>query len=477
MGSVVDPAKRRMLACGDNLEQKRMTQLTFGPTFAEMRDPGCIDPAVRKRALAAKTAAPLDPINLYNITWKNAEGDVEHVVLPPELTGVEAPIAVISGRHFPSGSHKVGAVYSILMEKQLDGSAAPGGTQIVCPSTGNYGIGGAWVGPRMGYRSLVVLPEEMSQERFDRIHAYGAQLIKTPGCESNVKEIFDKVKELRSDPQNRILEQFSEMGNYRFHYEVTGNSILDLAAGLAQRGIANGQVSAFISAMGSAGTIAAGDRIKDAQGVGCTVGLEPIQCPTLYNVGYGGHRIEGIGDKHVTWIHHVMSTDYLMCIDDADCVRGLQLLHEGAALLERELGVNTAHLSEIFGVSGICNILGAIKTAKTLGLGKDDLVVTVATDSFDRYPSVLVDQDEREGPMSNDEAKRRIGIFHNADTEWVLEGTPLVQRRWHNQKYFTWVEQQGKSVAELDAQLDNSWWQEHAARVTQIDKENMAART
>jgi len=454
-----------------------VSALVFGPTFAEMRDPSLVDPAVRAHALSALTDDPLNPVNLFNITWKDAENRVVHTVLPKELTGVDAPICVISGRRFPSGSHKVGASYSILIEKQLDGSVRPEGTQIVLPSTGNYGIGGAWVGPRMGYRSLVVLPEEMSAERFERIESYGAEVIKTPGCESNVKEIYDKVKELRTDPQNRILNQFEEMGNYRFHYHVTGSSSLELAAQLASQGIGNGQVAAFVSAMGSSGTIAAGDRIKDAQnGNGLTVGLEPVQCPTLYNVGYGGHRIEGIGDKHVTWIHHVTAMDYLMCIDDADCVRGLQLIHEGSAVLEQELGVDCSHLIDLFGVSGICNILGAIKTARAAQLGPDDLIITVATDAFDRYPSVLVDQNQREGAMNDNMARERMGIFHNASTDWVQEGTPIVRQRWHNQKYFTWVEQQGKTVDELNAQLDDSWWAMHAARAQDIDTQLIAAR-
>lgn len=454
-----------------------MKELVYGPTFAEMRDPSRIAPSVRQRALASLEAAPLDPVNLYNITWKDAHGEVVHEVLPQELTGIDAPIAILSGRRFPSGSHKVGAVYSILMEKQLSGEVRPDGCRIVCPSTGNYGIGGAWVGPRMGYRSLVVLPAEMSAERFERIASYGAEVIKTPGCESNVKEIFDKVWELRRDPQNRILEQFSEMGNYRYHYEVTGNAALDLAKSLGARGIGDGHVAAFVSAMGSAGTIAAGDRIKAAQnGRGATVGVEPVQCPTLFNCGYGGHRIEGIGDKHVTWIHHVTAMDLLVCTDDADCVRGLQLVQEGNEALGRELGVDLSRLKGLFGVSAICNILGAIKTAKALGLGRDDLLVTVATDNFDRYPSVLADQTRREGPMTADAAKRRLGIFHGADTSWTLAGTPDVRRRWHNQKYYTWVEQQGKTVEELDRQLDDGWWQAEAAKVAEIDAALVAAR-
>jgi cysteine synthase A len=441
-----------------------------------MRDPSRIDPAIRQRALAALEGDPLNPVNLYNITWKDASGEVVHELLPPELTGIDTPICVVSGRHFPSGSHKVGAAYSILVEKQLTGEASPGEERIVLPSTGNYGIGGAWVGPRMGYRSLVVLPEDMSAERFERIAEYGAEVIKTPGCESNVKEIYDKVKELRVDPDNRILNQFEEMGNYRFHYHVTGNALLDLAARLASRGVGTGTVSAFVSAMGSAGTIAAADRVKDVQGSGLAVGVEPIQCPTLWNCGYGGHRIEGIGDKHVTWIHHVTGMDYMVCIDDADSVRVLQMIHDANETVSQALGVDLSHLKEFFGVSGICNVLAAIKTAKTLRLGPKDLVMTVATDAFDRYPSVLADQTAREGPLMRDDALRRIEILHRMSTDWILEGTREVRRRWHNQKYYTWVEQQGKSVQELDAQLDDDWWRAEADKADDIDAAIRAQR-
>ena len=218
----------------------------YGPTFAEMHNPALLPADVRARAAKAAKDAPLDPINIFNITWKDEGGLAHHIVLPKELTGVDANIVVLSGRQFPTGSHKVGAGYSILMEKQLLGEVTPGEHTLVCPSTGNYGIGGAWVGPRMGYRSLVVLPEEMSAERFEKIRGYGAEVIATPGCESNVKEIFDKVWELRRDPKNRILEQFSELGNYRFHYRVTGPSIAELAQSLATRGIGRGHVDEHV---------------------------------------------------------------------------------------------------------------------------------------------------------------------------------------------------------------------------------------
>jgi len=452
--------------------------LIYGPTFAEMFDPTLIERATWRRAQEALRKDPLNPVNLYNITWKSAGGKVDHLILPKELTGVDANIVVMSGRNFPTGSHKVGAVYSILIEKQVGGEVDPATDTIICPSTGNFGIGGAWVGPRMGYKCLVVLPREMSRERFKKIHEYGADVIATPGSESNVKEIFDKVKELRADRHNKVLDQFSEFGNYRFHYYTTGNTVIEMARDLKSRGIGNGRVAAFVSAMGSAGTIAAGDRIKEEYSTAVIVGLEPIQCPTLYCVGFGAHRIEGIGDKHVTWIHNVRNMDYLMCIDDLECLKGLQLLQEGTSTLVKA-GV-PKKLAErfvgYFGISGVCNILGAIKTAKLLGLKSDENVFTIATDSFDRYPSVLARLNRELGRMTEAEAYRRLEIFRGAKLDYILEGTMEVRRRWHNQKYFTWVEQQGKTVEELNLQADPAFWRKQAAAIKEIDEAILARR-
>ncbi|TEU19562.1 MAG: pyridoxal-phosphate dependent enzyme, partial [Anaerolineales bacterium] len=286
-------------------------QLIIGPTFEEMLHPEKIDPQIRQQALEASEKDPLDPINLYNITWKSAEGKIYYEVLPQEFTGVEAPIVCLYSRDFPTGSHKVGAAYSVLIDKELFGEVDPSKHSLVWPSTGNYGIGGAWVGCRMDFDSIVILPEEMSQERFDLVHSFGARLVLTPGCESNVKEIYDKCWELkRGDPERiRILNQFEVFGNYRFHYYVTGNTIIELAQELKEQGIGDGKMAAYISAMGSAGTIAAGDRLKQEWPDHRIIGLEPIQCPTIYWNGYGGHDIQGIGDKHVTWIHNVMNMD------------------------------------------------------------------------------------------------------------------------------------------------------------------------
>jgi len=457
--------------------------MVTGPSFEEMLHPQTLDPALRAEAAAALKEDPLNPLNLYNITWRDENNRVYHLVLPSELTGVDARIVLIYGANFPSGSHKVGAAYSVLLEKQLLGEVDPNVHTLVWPSTGNYGIGGAFIGCRMEYDSIVVLPEEMSQERFDRITSYGAGIIRTAGSESNVKEIYDEVKRLSgSDPKIRVLNQFEVMGNYRFHYQVTGNTLVELAAELKAEGIGAGKISAFVSAMGSAGTIAAGDRLKQVWGDHKIVGLEPIQCPTLYNNGYGAHEIQGIGDKHVTWIHNVFNMDALMAIDDMDALNGLRVLAEAAGrqVLAQRFGLAPQlidQLAQTLGISGICNIIGAIKTARFYDMNSDDVIVTVATDAMERYGSVMANLRDRHGPLDEAAATAIVdGVFQRAGSDWVMEGSRDARERWHNLKYYTWVEQQGKSVAELDAQRDPAWWIGHQEQVAEIDKRLLEQR-
>ncbi len=457
------------------------TTAILGPTFEEMLHPNKIDPKVRAQAVKALKDDPLNPINLYNITWRGADDQIKYEVLPKQLTGVDAPIVVLYGRDFPTGAHKVGAAYSVLVEKILFGEVDPAKNTVVWPSTGNYGIGGAWVGGRVGTKSIVVLPQGMSKERFQMIESFGASIIKTVGSESNVKEIYDKTHELALDPNTRILNQFEVMGNYRFHYHVTGNTIVELAAVLKQQGIGDGTIAAYCSAMGSAGTIAAGDRLKQAFPDHRIVGLEPTQCPTLYNNGYGSHDIQGIGDKHVTWIHNVMNMDAIMCLDDIECKKGLQLLTEESGMqLLKDHGVPAAkvkQLSTIFGISGVCNVLGAIKTAKHYGFGQNDVVVTICTDAIDRYHSVMEEMSQTYGKMDRAEALARLdSIFLGQKTDWIHEGTMDMRKQWHNLKYYTWVEQQGKSVEELNEQMHQDWWIKHQQMVGEIDKRIIATR-
>jgi len=456
----------------------------LGPTFNEMLHPETIPENFRKAALQAKHRDPLDPINFFNITWKNEKNEIPYFVLPKQITGVPCHIVILYGKDFPTGSHKVGATYSILMEKVIRHEVDPFYHRLVWPSTGNYGIGGAWVGCRMGFDSLVILPELMSQERFDIIHSYGAKVIATAGCESNVKEIYDKSKELKcADPEKvRVLNQFEEFGNYRFHYYVTGNTLIELAELLKKSGIGNGEISSIVSSMGSSGTIACGDRLKEVFPRCLVVGSEPIQCPTLMQNGYGGHDIQGIGDKHVTWIHNVMNMDAMVAVDDMESKLGLQLLTDpaGKAYLQ-SIGVfseEVEKMAAIFGISGVCNVLSAIKVAKYYDLTEEDTVVTIATDGIDRYHTVMDALNQQFGPMDRTRAAVLFEkTFMGVRTDWLQEGTYEVRKRWHNLKYYTWVEQQGKTVEELNETRKPSFWRKQQDIIEETDRLMLEYRT
>ncbi|MBU3113431.1 pyridoxal-phosphate dependent enzyme [Clostridium lacusfryxellense] len=453
-----------------------MKKLVWGPTFEEMLNPEKIPSEIRKKALKARIETPLDPINLFNINWTNHNGEMCYIVIPKELTGVRANIIVMYSKNFPTGSHKVGATYSVTMEKQLAGEIIPGLHTIVFPSTGNYGIGGSFTGPRMGYDTKIVLPELMSKERFEKIDYYGASYIKTSGCESSVKEIYDKCWELKKESaNNKILNQFESFGNYLFHYHVTGNSINKVVGELKGKGIGNGRISALVSSMGSSGTIASGDRLKQLYPETKIIGLEPVQCPTLFNNGFGDHDIQGIGDKHVTWIHNVMNMDAMMCVDDMESKKGLQLLTSdvGIDYLIDEVGIpqeSVSMLSQILGISGVCNLIGAIKTAKYYEMTEKENIFTICTDTIDRYHSVMGNLDSQFGTMDKTEAAVRYNcIFKNIKLDYIQEGTYVTRKRWHNLKYYTWVEQQGKTVAELNAQKSQDYWIEKQSQIQSID--------
>jgi cysteine synthase A len=439
-----------------------------GPTYEEMLHPWTIDPIIRKRALEMKGQDPLHPINLYNITWRDEKDGFQYFVLPPAFTGIKANIIVMYAKYFPSGSHKVGPTYSVLTERTVTHQVDPGHHTLVWPSTGNYGVGGAWVSSRMNYKSLVILPEDMSKERFDMIRAYGSEVIATPGCESNVKEIYDKTHELtREDPEHiRILNQFDSFANYRFHYYVTGGTLLEL---VKEEAIGDGKIAALVATVGSAGTIASGDRIKEEFPHCKIVSGEPIQCPTLALNGYGAHDIQGIGDKHVTWIHNVMNNDGVVLIDDMECKRLLKVItsETGQAYLKTIMDPALVDLmKDKLGISGVANIIGAIKTAKYYDFKENENIMVIATDSMDRYYSVMAAMPEI------DEAQARAVHERNSlyqSSEPYFEGDRYNRLRWHNLKYYTWVEQQGKVVEDLDCMINQDFWHAEAAKVSEMD--------
>ncbi|HMM22724.1 MAG TPA: pyridoxal-phosphate dependent enzyme [Selenomonadales bacterium] len=439
-----------------------MAKIPFGPTYDEMLSPETLSPEIRQQALKALQEDELNPINLFNITWKNAGNEVRKVVLPAALTGVDANIVVLLGCGFPSGSHKVGPAYSTLIEGLVDGEIT-GEHTILGPSTGNFGIGTAYISKLLGLRAVVIMPDNMSKERYERIRKYGGELELTPGSESDVILTLERTHEMMKDPKNKALAQFELLANYRFHRHVTGGSAVE-----AVKGVGNGRVAGFVSAPGSAGTIAAGDQIKAVFPEARIAALEPYECSTLADGGRGQHRIEGIGDKMCTLIHNVLTTDFVILIKDEETIQGLKIFHDGLNTLLR-LGVDrqlAAILQSSFGPSGIGNVIGAIKLAKFLRLGPGDNVVTVATDGFDRYESVLAELNQRYlelAPFVLDRWAR--DIFLQAGDSGVYDFRPKeVKERLFKQKESDWLKF-GYSQAFLDGMRDMGFWDAEYAKV------------
>ena len=391
----------------------------------------------------------------------------EHVVLPPALTGVESPIVVLFGDRFPMiGAHKVLAAYACLAPRVVTGQFDPTRHRAVWPSTGNYARGGVAISRIMGCRGVAVLPAGMSQERFDWLDRWvvdPSDIIRTPGSESNVKEIYDACNELARDESNFVLNQFCEFGNHLAHRLVTGAAIervFDHIAAARPRL----RLAAFVSATGSAGTIGAGDYLKDRHGTRITA-VEALECPTMLENGFGEHNIQGIGDKHIPLIHNVMNTDVVCAVSDraTDELDVLFNTDAGRRHLQSRRGLGDDVVSALghFGLSSICNLLAAVKTVKLLGLGPDDAVVTVATDGAAMYPS------ERAKTLANrwpdgfdavDAAEvdgRHLGAIGTDD---MIECTERDRHRIFNLGYYTWVEQQGTPVDVFDARRSESFW-------------------
>ena len=444
-----------------------MSKIPFGPTYDEMLHPEKLDKIIQEKAIIAKINE-LDPMNLFNINWKNENGEVHKIVLPKALTNVDANIVVMLGKYFPSGSHKVGPAYSTLIEGCVDQTIIPGHHTILGPSTGNFGIGVAYICNLMKYDAIVIMPDNMSKERYDRIRKYGAKLDLTPGTESDVILTLERTYELKKNPNYHSLAQFELLPNYRFHRHVTGLSAVE-----AVKGIGNGRIACYTSAPGSAGTLAAGDQIKKVFPEAKVVAIEPYECSTLMNGGRGQHRIEGIGDKMCTLIHNVLNTDFVCLVKDDDAVRGLKILHDGEHVLS-EVGITHEQyiaMRDLFGVSGVCNILGAIKMAKYLKLGPQDNVLTIATDGFDRYPSVLHDLEHRYLETVDFVQRRWFKeIFIDADIDHILDYRPdFMKEKLFKQKEMDWLKF-GYTQAYLDSMRKMDFWDTEYEKIHHYDE-------
>jgi cysteine synthase len=448
------------------------------PTFKQMRHPELIPDKI-KRQLDDVGLWDLNPLNLFRITWHNQPveqggefGGVNYLVLPPELTGVKARIVLLVGKWFPTGAHKVGAAFGCLVPRLVTGQFDPTTQKAVWPSTGNYCRGGAYDSNLLACESIAILPEGMSQERFDWLATVAGETIKTPGSESNVKEIFDKCWELRRSGQDlMIFNQFEEFGNYLWHHEVTGPAFEEA---LQQVMGPNDRYRGVALTTGSAGTIACGDYLKKQYPHSKIVASEALQCPTLLLNGFGAHRIEGIGDKHVPWIHNVKNTDMVVAIDDAATMALIRLFNEPAGseyLVQQGVPTELVCQLPLLGISGIANLLSAIKFAKYYELTENDVVATLATDSMDLYRSRLVELEEAEGPFGQVEAAIAYHRYLLGEsTDNLLELSYQDRKRIHNLKYYTWVEQQGRTYEEIQAQwYDDDYWTSIPAMVDEID--------
>ena len=443
------------------------------PTFAQMKDPRLAPDAIKTR-LAQVGLWDLDPANLFRISWKNEAvergggfGEGNWIEFPSSLTGVDARIVGIVGKWFPTGAHKVGAAYGCLVPRLVTGAFDPVSQKAVWPSTGNYCRGGAYDCALLACPAVAILPEGMSRERFEWLREIGTdEIIATPGTESNVKEIYDKCWELRRERGDGIVifNQFEEFGNAIWHYQVTGSliaGIFDNHFQMNPHGV-KGRLSAYVSATGSAGTLAAGDFLRTRFPAIRVVATEALQCPTLLRFGFGEHRIEGIGDKHIPWIHNVRNTDMVAAVDDEQTMQLMRLFNEeeGHACLRRE-GVDEALIGMLgqVGISGLCNLVASIKTARYYDMDGRDVIFTPLTDAMELYASRFTEMQQHHGPYTTHLANQHYGRYlMGTGSDHMRELGYADRKALHNFKYFTWVEQQGRSSEELREMWDEDFW-------------------
>ena len=453
------------------------------PTVSELCNPHSINEDVKIKLNTVDKDA-MDPLNLFRVHWfnnrdySNFSKVPEHIVLPSEFTGVEAKIIVNIGRLFPLiTAHKVLAAYGCLLPRILNGTFDYENHKAVWPSTGNYCRGGVAISRILGLKSVAILPEGMSKERFAWLEKWVEDkndIIKTTGTESNVKEIYDTCNELAKDPNNEIINQFSEYSNYAIHRAVTGPS-LERSFNKV-KGDSNLKARFYVSASGSSGTLAAGDYLKERLLSKIAV-VEATECPTLLYGGYGEHNIQGIGDKHVPLIHNVMNTDFVVGISD-QATNYLNLIFNteiGQKYLIEKNGLedNLVKRFPEFGFSSIANILASIKLAKYMNLGSDDAILTVATDGADLYSTELEKiKKDFVGSYDTTACAEIYGqYFQSTTTDHMLELSQRDKERIFNLGYYTWVEQQGIDLRHFEARRYQDFWDQHLQNMLDLDDE------
>jgi cysteine synthase len=455
------------------------------PTFAQLADPNLVASGLLEKIADVDPDAP-HPLNLFRVHWYNGTdrrrkiATPDAIEVPNELTGVRARIVLLPGDRFPMiRAHKVLAAYACLAPRIVTGQFDPTRHRAIWPSTGNYCRGGVAISRIMNCRGVAVLPEGMSRERFEWLERWVAEpaddIVRTPGSESNVKEIYDKCAQLEQDADNVVFNQFCEFGNYLAHYLCTGKAVEAFVEPLARQ--ADGlRLRAFVSATGSAGTLGAGDYLKARHGAK-VVAVEALECPTLLYNGFGEHNIQGIGDKHVPLIHNVMNTDVVTAVSDAATDSLGLLLNEeaGRRYLATRRGISASFLERTasLGLSSLCNLVAAIKTARYFDWGPDDLVMSVATDGAEMYAS------ERRKAFRGRFAGRfdevtAAEVFGQhllgCATDHLVELRETDRRRIFNLGYYTWVEQQKVPIATFEARRAQRFWTDLQQLLPQWDE-------
>ena len=448
------------------------------PTYAQMRDPSAVPEPIKKE-LSGIGLWDVHSRNLFRVTWHNEPkergggfGGVNYLELPRSITGTKARIIGLVGKWFPTGAHKVGAALSCLLPELVTGRFDPTTKKAVWPSTGNYCRGGAYISRLLACPSIAILPAGMSKERFEWLKTMAEEVIATPGSESNVKEIFDKCIELEATrPDAVIFNQFDQLPNHLWHYAVTGPAMEEVFRSISRPG---DHVAGAVLSSGSAGTLGSGSYLRDSFPGAKVAVAEALQCPTILENGYGEHRIEGIGDKHVPWIHNLRDTDAAIAVDDELPMRFIRLFNEEAGkkvLAENGVAADLVGKLDWLGISGVGNLIGAIKFAKYFELGEHDVVFTMFTDSMELYGSRLRELTAERGVYDQRQADRDYERLQGIGVDHFLELSQVDKRRIHNLKYFTWIEQLGKDLSELRAQWDDyrAYWGGLRAQVGQLD--------
>jgi cysteine synthase A len=280
----------------------------------------------------------------------------------PPSEGVKGKILVKLEYMNPTGSLK-DRIYFEMITKAIERGALRTGMEILEASTGNAGIACSFVGTTLGYKVTIVMPAGMSQERMKLMRAYGAEVITTPGGESDVDLCLKKIEELKQESPGKYWEpgQFSNKDNVAAHYKTTAPEIWEQSGG---------KVDCFVASQGTGGTLTGvGGYLRKNKKKVALYAVEPSEAPILAHRKWGAHKIEGIGDGFVP---RNLQLSHLTGIITTGSDESIQM----ARRLAREEGI-------FCGISSGCNVLAAIKAAKRHPEYKT--IVTMVNDTGQRY--------------------------------------------------------------------------------------------